>query len=140
MIDLESRYLLFNGAIVLLAGLLSGAPMGSAINRDKPEVTVRAWRVAHSGLTLGGVMMLTITVVISDLSLGRIMESVLVWSLIISGYGFVAALPLGAWTGQRGLKSRPNGINTVVYAGNLIGALGSMLATLILIYGAWNAL
>jgi hypothetical protein len=40
--------LIFHGAVILLVGLLCGAPLGSAVVRGKPEETVRAWRVAHS--------------------------------------------------------------------------------------------
>jgi hypothetical protein len=135
-----ANYLVLNGAIVLLAGLLSGAPMGSAINQRKTEETIRAWRVAHSGLVMGGVMMLAIAPVIPQLALNTSLLSILVWAFVVSAYGFVVALPLGAWKGHRGLKPRPRGVNTVVYVGNMVGAWGSLIGTLLLIYGSWNSL
>ena len=140
MIELASKYLLFHGAIVVTLGLLSGAPMGRAIVKKKGEDTVRAWRVAHSGLVMAGLMMLVIAVIIPYLKVGQLATWVLVWSYIISGYGFAVALPIGAWRGHRGLTSKPPGINRVVYGGNMIGALGSLIGTLILIYGAFKAL
>ena len=54
MVELASKHLLFHGPVVLLAGLLSGIPMGTAIINNRGEVTVRAWRVAHSGLAMVG--------------------------------------------------------------------------------------
>lgn len=44
--------LTLHGAIVLLIGLLTGIPYGHAITRKPDENTVRAWRVAHSGLAI----------------------------------------------------------------------------------------
>lgn len=43
-----SLQLLFHGAIVVLIGLLSGIPYGSAIIKKKGKSVIRAWRVAHS--------------------------------------------------------------------------------------------
>ena len=138
--DLSSKYLLFHGSVVLLAGLLSGAPMGSAINKKRGEATIQAWRVSHSGLVMGGLMMLVIAVAIPNLSLTSTLISIMVWSLVISGYGFTVALPLGAWKGHRGLKPNPSGINRIVYGGNIIGAGGSLVGALLLLYGSWNVI
>ena len=46
-------HLLLHALIVLLVGLICGAPMGRAITRNHGEDKVRAWRVAHSGLSMG---------------------------------------------------------------------------------------
>jgi len=46
----HAKQLIFHGGVILLAGLLCGAPLGSAVVRRKSEETVRAWRVAHSSL------------------------------------------------------------------------------------------
>ncbi len=135
-----AKYMVFNGSIVLLVGLLSGAPMGSAINRKKGEETIRAWRVAHSGLIMGGVMILAVALVIPHLALSESLISILAWTFVVSGYGFVVALPLGAWKGHRGLQPKPRGINTIVYAGNMVGAGGALIGTLLLIYGSWNSI
>jgi hypothetical protein len=140
VIGLPSKILLLNGALVLLAGLLAGAPMGAAINRKRAESVIRGWRVAHSGLTMGGIMLLAVALVVPHLVLSNVLVYLLVGAFVVSAYGFVVALPLGAWKGHRGLKSEPPGVNSIVYAGNLAGAYGSLLGTLILIYGAWRSL
>lgn len=129
-----SLQLLFHGAIVLLIGLLSGMPYGSAINQKKEEEIVRAWRVAHSGLSMGGTMMIAFAAVLNLLDTGAIALSILVWSSVISGYGFCVALPYGAWVGHRGLAMAKTLKNKIVYAGNIVGATGSLISTLALIF------
>ncbi len=135
-----TKQLILHGGIVLLAGLLSGAGFGSAVVRGKPEETVRAWRVAHSGLVMGGVLLLALAPVVPLLRLSALTLAGLVWAFVASSYAFVVALPLGARYGHRGLTSAPPFLNRVVYAGNIIGAAGSLLGTLILVWGAYAAL
>jgi hypothetical protein len=133
-------FLVLNGAVVLLVGLLSGAPMGSAINKRKGEDIVRGWRVAHSGLVMGGIMLLGIASIIPKLALSEGAAATLALAFFVSSVGFTVALPLGAWKQHRGLKPKPSGINTLVYLGNIVGAWGSVIGTLIVIVGAWNGL
>ncbi len=133
-----TKLLLLTGSIVLLVGLLSGAPMGQAINKRLSEDTVRGWRVAHTGLTMGGVMMFTVALVLPQLVLTSLLNSIAAWAFVSSSVGFTIGLPLGAWKGQRGLRPKPSGVNTIVYLGNIIGAWGSLIGTVLMIYGAWN--
>jgi len=139
MAELQTKYLLLNGSIVLLMGLLSGAPMGLAIIRKKGEGTVRAWRVAHSTLIMDGLIMIVAGLVVPGLPVDELALWVLVWSLIPSAYGFVLALIIGAWIGCRGLTPKPYGINTVLFGGHTIGALGSLIGVLILTWGFLKA-
>jgi hypothetical protein len=132
--------LIFHGSVILLGGLLCGAPFGSAVVRGKPEATVRAWRVAHSGIVMGGIMLLVIGLVLPHLRLGDSARQLLIVSFVASGYGFTVALPLGAHDGQRGLTADAPLVNRVVYLGNMIGAIGSLIGTLVLIWGAYAAL
>jgi hypothetical protein len=128
-------HLTLHGSIVLLIGLLSGVPYGTAITRKKSENIVRGWRVSHSGLSMGGTTMIAISAVLSNLELNPVLEAILVWSSVISGYGFCIALPYGAWMGHRGLTSEEPVQNQVVYIGNMIGAIGSLISTLLLVFG-----
>ena len=139
MVALPDKYIIFHGAIVLMGGLLTGFPLRQAIIRANPEST-RAWRVAHSVLVMDGLMMLMIGLAVPRLALGKLAISVLVWALVISGYGFVTAFTIGAWKGCRGLAPRPYGLNTVLYGAHILGASGSVLGMAMIIYGFYRAL
>jgi hypothetical protein len=132
----QTRQLILHGGIVLLVGLLSGAGFGSAISRGQSEATVRAWRVAHPGIVMGGVLLLALGPVVPHLRLSAAALTALVWSFVSSSYAFAIALPLGAHYGYRGLSGAPPLLNRVVYAGNIIGAAGSLIGTLLLVWGA----
>ncbi|MGB6297589.1 MAG: hypothetical protein WBF90_15595 [Rivularia sp. (in: cyanobacteria)] len=132
--------LTLHGAIVLLIGLLSGIPYGRAITKKQDEEIARAWRVAHSGLSMGGTTIIAVSAVISDLQLQPIISLILVYSFVVSGYGFCVALPYGAWVGHRGLSAKEPTQNRVVYAGNIVGAIGSTIGTILLIFGCIQSL
>ena len=135
-----SLQLLFHGAIVLSIGQLSGIPYGSAIAMKKDEDLVRAWRVAHSGLSMGGTTMIAIAAALNLLDTNAIALSIVVWSSVISGYGFCLALPYGAWVGHRGLTVGKTIENKLVYAGNMVGATGSLVSTLALIFSCLQSM
>lgn len=136
----HAKYLLLHGGVILLVGLLCGAPFGRAIVLGKPEGTIRAWRVAHSGLSMGGILLLALAPVIPLVQLSATWAWVLVWAFVASGYGFAVALPLGAHFGHRGLAPSLPPINRAVYLSNMVGVLGSLLGTVLLIVGAYAAL
>ena len=135
-----SLQLLFHSAIVMLVGLLSGIPYGSAINQNKDESVIRAWRVAHSGLVMGGTTMIAVAAAINRLDINAIALSILVWSSVISGYGFCIALPYGAWVGHRGLAVGKTIQSNIVYVGNVVGAWGSLVSTTALIFGCLESM
>lgn len=89
---------------------------------------------------MGGTTMIAVSAVLSNLQLDLIFTSALVWSFVVSGYGFCVALPYGAWVGYRGLTPMEPRQNKVVYAGNMVGAIGSLMGTLVLIFGCLNTL
>ena len=104
--DIEARHLVFHSAVVLLAGLLVGAPYGRAINRRAPDEVVRAWRLAHGALPLGAALGFAIAAVLSALSVGAPTKALIAWAWIASNYGFCVALPLAALVGQRASRRR----------------------------------
>jgi len=138
MISLPTAYLLFNGSLVILAGLLLGFPLRYAIVKRKKEI-INAWRVAHSILVMDGLFMLVVGLAIPYLILDGLSVWVLVWSLVASGYGFVVAFTIGAWKGLQGLTAKPFGLNTLLFAAHIVGALGSLVGIVILIYGFFNS-
>lgn len=62
--DPSSRHLIFHGAVVLLFGLLLGAPYARAIKREAAAHIVNSWRVAHLSLPIGAVLMFAVAAVL----------------------------------------------------------------------------
>jgi hypothetical protein len=135
-----TKQLILHGAVVLLIGLLCGAPLGSAVVHGKSEETVRAWRVAHSSLVMGGILLLAVAGIADRLSLGALGQQMLVWPLVISSYGFAVVLPVAAHYGHRGLAPAPPFLNRALYVGNMLGAGGLIIGTVVLLWGAYGAL
>lgn len=113
--------------------------MGRAVNRGADPSTVNAWRVAHSGLVMGAVLLLSVSAVLPKIALSPFWEAFLAWSFIASAYGFIVALPYGAAIGERGLRDVA-GRGRVVYVGNVIGAAGSLAGGFVLTAGSFRAL
>ncbi len=134
------RQLLLHGSIVLLVGLLSGAGFAEAITGAQGEHAERAWRVAHTGLSLGGALFIAIAMALPTLVLSERVVSLLTWSLVASGYGFAVALPFGAAIGMRGLEPVGPASNLVVFIGNTIGSFGSLVGVLLFAWGALRSL
>jgi hypothetical protein len=135
-----TQQLILHGAIVLLIGLFCGAPLGSAIVRAKAEERVRGWRVAHSSLVMGGVLLLAVAGITDHLRLGALAQHLLFWSLVVSSYSFAVVLPLAAHYGQRGLTPAGPFLNRAIYVGNMAGATGLIVGTVVLLWGAYGAL
>jgi hypothetical protein len=129
--------LLLNGTITLLVGLLSGVPYGLAMGGARSETTERAWRVAHSGLTMGATLLIAAAAALTQMKPGMDVELFVVYSLTASGYGFSVSLPYAAW-GNHPSTFWPShtASSWVVSLGNVAGALGSLLGAAGLLYGA----
>jgi hypothetical protein len=132
--DSYCALLLLSGSLVLLIGLLAGYPYGKAITRRASEPIVRAWRLAHSSLAIGGTTSLATGAVLPWLHAGGWERPVIAWSLVLSGLAFSIALPYGAWKGHRGLVAEGPFDNWVVYGGNVVGALSSLVGAVALVY------
>ena len=135
-----ARYLLFHGVIVLLLGLLAGIPYGKAILNRESDSTVFAWRVAHAALSMGAILMLSLVSILPMLNVGLNIRWSIVVLFIVSGYFFSFALYLGPCVGHRGLSYSGSFLAKLVYFGNSIGALTSLLGTLVLLFAAWETL
>ena len=136
VLDSYCALLLVSGSVVLLIGLLAGFPYGKAITTQAPEPIVRAWRLAHSSLAIGGTTSLAIGAMLPWLQAGGWERPVIAWSFVLSGLAFSIALPYGAWKGHRGLVAAGPFDNGVVYAGNVVGALSSLVGAVALVYAA----
>ena len=134
----SARYLMLNGVIMLLAGLLAGIPYGRAILRNRNQRSIDAWRVAHGALPIGAILLLVISLTFSSLSVSVNLKWVIAIVFIVSGYGFMLALLLGPVVGQRGLSVKGPIAAKIVYSGNIVGAIASLVGTLILLYAVWR--
>jgi len=131
--DSNCALLLLSGSMALLIGLLAGYPYGKAITSQAPEAIVRAWRLAHSSLALGGTTSLATGAVLPWLHVAGWERPVIAWSFVLSSLAFSIALPYGAWKGHRGLVAEGPFDNWVVYGGNVVGALSSLVGAVALV-------
>ena len=131
-----ARHLALHGAIVLLYGVLLGAPYARAINGHAPAHIVNAWRIAHQSLPIAAGLMLAVAAVLSHLSVNPVVLWLIAILLIASNYAFCVSMPLAAITGHRGLAPGGTGLGRVVFLGNVAGAWLSVAACAALLYAA----
>ena len=72
-----------HGAIVLLLGYLCGFPLGVGMTENWGSADVHFWRVAHSGLVVGGVWSIATGAAVRHLSLSGRSISTLAWSVCV---------------------------------------------------------
>jgi hypothetical protein len=131
-----SRHLVLHASIVLLFGLLLGAPFSRAIKSGAPAHIVNSWRVAHLSLPLGATLMFAVAALLPAFAVLSTVTWLITGFLIVSAYSFAISTPLAAMTGERGLASGGIGLGKLVYAGNLLGAITSLMAAIMLVYAA----
>jgi hypothetical protein len=129
--------LVWHGAIVLLTGLLCGLP---TVAESLVGDSGRVWHTAHEALMMMGIWMLASSSVIPVLVLQRNEASLLFWSLVIMGYGFVVALTIGGAVGVSPFSPGGTPVSMTAFLAAVIGILGSVLSTALTLMGAHNAL
>jgi hypothetical protein len=139
-LESAARYLVFHGTVVLLLGLLCGAPYARAINRKFPDHIVHSWRVAHLSLPLGAILMFAVAGILSSLAVATPIKWFIAVTLIVSSYAFCFSLTLAPVVGHRGLSNRGPNSARLVYVGNAIGSLSSLLAAVVLLYAGFVSL
>lgn len=132
----SAHHLIFHGSIVLLFGVLLGAPYAKAINRSAPAHIVNSWRVAHQGLPIAASLMLAVAAILPSLTSSPVVSWFIVGTLISSAYAFCVSMPLAAITGHRGLTGDGKGVQKLVLYGNVLGAWLSVAACLALLFAA----
>jgi hypothetical protein len=138
--DSSARHLVFHGSIVLLFGLLCGAPYGRAINRNAPAHIVHAWRVAHASLPIGAILMFAVAALLSSFAVAASVKWFIAITLVVSAYAFCFSLPLAAMVGHRGLSSTGPFAAKLVFAGNVVGSMASLAASAALVYAGYVSL
>ena len=89
-------HLVFHGAIVLLFGLLLGAPHARAIKRNALPHIVNSWRVAHLRLPIGATLMFAVALLLPSLNAADQLAWGMTVAFIVSAYGFCVSTPLAA--------------------------------------------
>lgn len=131
---MSAQLIVVHGTIVLLLGLISGIPYWYVIIKRKADESIRAWRVAHTTLTICGLIMLVIgllSALLIDVELIRLV----LWSLVVSGYSFAFALIVGAAAKRPALLPGGGVLNLLLFLGHLTGAVGAILGVGIFLYG-----
>lgn len=136
--------LIVNGALVLLAGYLSGFPYGTAVaeqiagGTDGIVASVRAWHMAHLEGVLNGMLMIAVAAVAVQLAMTKRIESVIFWGLIVAGWTNVVASNLSALTGGRGTGVTGLDWNTFNFVVFMAGVIGAFAAAIALAIAAWR--
>ena len=130
----------FHGLIVVLVGILCGVPYGQAITHGWGEEAVRGWRLAHFSLVFGGIWLLVVAAVSHLLVLSSRGITILVCSVVTSGYAFTLALIVAATSGVRGLEATGPVLNLVAFVGNIVASLASLVWVAVSLVGAVRAL
>ena len=128
----------FNGLLVLLLGLLAGAPYGAALVNGWGDDAARAWKLAHGEGVLNGIMLLAIAGCASWLSLGPRTERVVQWGVVLAAWGNTIGAILGALTGQRGLAPQGPAANWLVFIAFMFGMWGVLIAVPTAAAAAWR--
>ena len=138
--DPSARHLAFHGSIVLLFGLLCGAPYGRAINRNAPAQAIHSWRIAHASLPMGAILMFAVAALLSSFAVAAQVKWFIAITLIVSVYAFCLSLPLAAIAGYRGLSSRGPLVAKLIFSGNMLGSIASLAASIALVYAGYESL
>jgi len=129
------RRMVFHGAVVVLLGMLAGFPYAFVVTGDMGG-SERAWRMAHLEGVLNGLLLLAVAGVGGRLALSAREGTVLMWALVLTGYGNVVASIVGAVFAVRGLAPGGPVSNMFVYVVFLVAVIGVFVALGLLALGA----
>jgi hypothetical protein len=136
----QAGLLVFHGALLLLVGNLTGIPFAGAIQDGWGPDAVRAWRVAHTSLVMGGLLYVAMGAARAHISLSPGAAAALVGTLIATAYVFTFALILGASIGARGLSGEGPVLHGLVFGLFAFSVLALFGASGLFLWGAWRAL
>jgi hypothetical protein len=123
-----SHHLVLHASIILFAALVFGAPYARAIKRNAEFQVINSWRVAHQSLTIGALLLFGMAHILPSLIIPDLLRIAISILFITSGYAFTISTPLAAVTKDRGLSAGATGLARLVYVGNMVGAITSLIA------------
>lgn len=118
-----SQQLIFHGSVILLLGLIAGAPYARAILKKRSKDTIHIWRMAHLALPIAAILLFAIASFIPTLEVSSQTQWMIAILLIASSYAFGFAMFVGAQAGERGLTFRGPMIAKVAHLGHMVGVL-----------------
>lgn len=140
MTDRQAGLLVFHGALMVLVGNLLGFAFAVAIEDGWDEHAVRAWRVAHTSLVMGGILYVAMGTARSHVVLSARAGTWLVRMLVATAYVFSAALILGASIGARGLSESGPPLHVLVFIAFVFSVLALLIASILFAWGTYRAL
>jgi len=129
--------LAFHGVLILTICVFAGRFFARAINNQSREV---AWRVVHSGGSMGGVMLIAFASVLDLAYLPYAASNAFVWFIVLGTWALVIGMIAAAVTGERGLRWGASSIGRSIYAVYVVGAISSLVGCGILVFGLARAL
>ena len=138
--DAPSRHLFFHGALILFIGLLAGVPYARAIIQEKSEFVINAWRVAHSAISVGAILLLALAPGLTLLDINSTVKWAITVLLILSAYAFALALIISPIVGHRGIAIGDTAPRKVMYYSNIFAVYASISGAALLLIAAWLAL
>ena len=131
--------LLFHGAVILFASMLTGFPLGVAAANGWPPEAIHAWAVTHASFASSGIMLIAIGAAAHHLVFSPRQATLFSSTLLPSVYLLCAGLVVSAITGQRGLTATGPALNVVLHVCNVLGVLGALVAGVLLLRGAYGS-
>jgi hypothetical protein len=122
-----------HGTVVLLVGSFFGFPVVAAA--ESGSTSLHAWTSAHAAVTAGGVMLIAMGVALQLVTLGPAAQAWLRWSLVVTGYGAILGLGIGAATGMRGFSLSGPPLNFLAFVGNMAVVWGSTVGVGLFLWG-----
>ncbi len=134
MTHFDLHYFL-HGLIILMIGVLGGLPFAKAIKRKEGNEV--AWRVVHSGASVGGIMLIAIGGLINSISNSPLINLLVLVGIAGSTYLLILGMIIAAVSSERGIgnvKEKQTATWKIVYYLYGIGAVLSILSLGFLIF------
>jgi len=132
-----SVYLALHGVLALTVSMVCGRWFSKAIITQGNEV---AWRVVHSGGSMGGIMLIAFSSLIPLVQLSNTLISFFVYAIITGTWLFILAMITAAVTGERGLINSGARSNKFVFIGYMVASVCTLIGCGLLITGLVLAL
>ena len=144
MSESNVRWLVLNGGLILMLGLVTGMLYGQVVIAELGGQSsavpgdIRGWKMAHMECLLNGCLIIAIAAACKQMVLSPRVSFVIVWGLWVCGWTNAIASSLAAWTGGRGAFYTGLDWNSLVHVLFFLGVLGVIAAVVALVIGAYR--